>query len=625
MIDQLLFIPAVLPFLILLYLLPGFFLSRAFTGHLRNQPLFWIFLSLLFNGTLYSFLAVLGMVFLPAWLLAEALLLLPFYFFIKRKCVFLSLRLSGERLNWKSPQVMVLLILLFIFFLLVSCTKFGVFVKRTPLVADDYSQIPKVVSIAATASVPKYFYYPLRNFSYYFYGQVSAGLLTRFTDNYVKVNRSFVINFVLQTAASLYLLWLASLYLFRNFSGRLFFLLPVTFFGGFEFPVAFLSGARDLFNTHLEYWPGFNLIRTMPQISSFATINIWAPQHLFSALLLIFIFLLIFKTEGNRCLKILFLSLALSAGLGFGFFSGLVLLASYIAFSLGGMIFNRRQSFFKELFPTLLLVLLLISPLLLIVGARRTELYFELSRMHLILGSGALSIAADFLISLPIYFFLELGLLFLGLIFALKAVLLGEWRRRETIFWLIPLTPLVPILFFKFPEINDFVIRSRSITPSLLALAVFTGWFGEGLKRRWAALLIFLFLATALSPFSEFVQNYKTTPRAYTFFSDLDSKLSLNSLVFTQERAAPYFWPVPIFIHRPTIKPNRFFDQVDLQYTGLSVPPDDGLLGDDYQGVRQFIDQHPVLAKYYHLYYLSLQELPLPVAYRDLDYRLYVL
>jgi hypothetical protein len=622
--NQLLFLPLITPLLLVLYLFPGFFLARLFQGRVRNHPLFWVLLSLLFNGTLYSFLAAVGAVTLLNWLLAELLVLLPVYG-ISQRVAPLVWAPANEGLGRRSAGVLFLLILVAVFFLLTAFTKFGIFIKRTPIVADDYSQIPKVVSIAVAKGGPEHFYYPLSNLSYYYYGQVSAGLLTRFSGNYVKANRAFAINFVVQLAASLYLVWLASLYLFESVGGRLFFLLPLTFFGGFEFPVSFLMGERDLFGKHLEYWPGFPLIRSMPQISSFATMSIWAPHHLFSALLLLFLFLLLFKVSGHRFLKLFFLALMAAGAMGFSFFSGLVLPATYLVFALFSSWRGNLRSALVEVGLALLGTALLVAPFLLIIGigGRGTEFSFSLARLHLITGVASVKVLADFLVGLPLYFFLELGILFLGLLWAIRVLVMERFPGKETVFWLIPLLPLVFILFFKFPEATDFVMRSRSIAPSLLALAVFTGWAGERLPRKGKIILLFLFLVTTLPPLSEFWQNFQTTPRAYTFFSDLDKELPLNALVFTEQRAAPYFWPVPIFIHRPTVKPNPFWDQVDLQYTGLPFPPPDGLKDDDFGAVREFIDQHPFLRQDYQVYYLSLQKLNLPVVYQDLDYRLY--
>jgi hypothetical protein len=384
-------------------------------------------------------------------------------------------------------------------------------------------------------------------------------------------------------------------------------------------------GERELFNKHLEYWPGFPLIRNMPQISSFTTFNIWAPHHLFSALLLLFLFLLLFKVSGYRYLKLFFLALLIAGALGFSFFSGLVLLATYLVFALFSSWKDSFRSALVEVGLALVGTALLVAPFLFIVGisGRGTEFSFSLARLHLIPGVASVKVLADFLVSLPLYFFLELGLLFLGLLWAIRMLVVERFRGKEIVFWLIPLLPLILILFFKFPETTDFVVRSRSIAPSLLALAVFTGWAGERLPRRGKIILLSLFLVTALPPLSEFWQNFQTTPRAYTFFSDLDKELPLNALVFTEQRAAPYFWPIPIFIHRPTVKPNPFWDQVDLQYTGRFAPPPDGLAGDDYASVKTFLAQHPVLLKDYEVYYLSLQKLELPVKYQDLDYRLY--
>lgn len=625
--NQLLFLPLITPLLLVLYLLPGFFLARLFQGRVRNHPLFWVLLSLLFNGTLYSFLAVRGAVTLLHWLLAGLLVLAPIYWISRKSGLSLSFAPAVENYDGKAPQNLFLISLLALFFLLVSLTKFGIFIKRTPLVADDYSQIPKVVSIAAAPYSPKHFYYPLSNLSYYYYGQVAAGLLTRFSGNYVKANRAFAINFVIQLAASLYLIWLAAGYLFKNFFGKLFFLLPLTFFGGWEWLVSFLAGERDLFNKHLEYWPGAPPLREMPQISSFATFNIWAPHHLFSALLLLFLFLLLFRASGHRCLKLSFLSLLIAGAVGFSFFSGLVLLATYLVFSLAASLRPRR--FFPFLRETVLVLagaIFLARPFLTVIGRRETVgLTLALSRLGLLKGSSLLTEIFDFLISLPLYYFLELGLLFVGLLFAFFLVVKRKFLTEEVFFWLIPLVPLFLILFVKFSGVVDldFVVRSRSTAGALLALAVFTGWAAERLPLRACFLLLVFFLATTLSPVSEFVQNFKITPRAYTFFSDLDRDLPLNALIFTEQKAAPYFWPVPIFIHRPTVKPNPFWDQVDLQYTGRFAPPPDGLAGDDYASVKTFLFQHPVFLKDYEVYYLSLQKLELPVKYQDLDYRLY--
>lgn len=627
--EHLLFFPAITPLLLLLYFLPGFVLSRAFRGPIRNHPLFWVFLSLLFNPTLYSFLIVLfGGISLLEWVLAETVVLTGFYFLFPGRGNVLSTELLKSATRWRENYNWVLLAILFSFFLAVSYTKWGIFWRRTPIASDDFSHLPKIVAIATSPAAPRHFNYPLRSLSYYYYSYVSPGLLTRFSGNLSTVNRSFFLDYVLRTAVVLYLFWLLASYLFAGFWGKLAFLLPLTFFGGFELVAAFLTGQPRLFSTLMDNWPGVASLQSLPQVTNFVTAGIWFPHHVFSAAMAVFIFVLLFRTGGSRVLTALFLALGLTGSLGFGIFPGLLLFAATTAYLFVGWFKNRRCESLLFLLATLVLAAFFISPLFSLIGMGQRQGNFELSLSFLPFFASSQSWAAwlNFLLTVPIYYFLDLGPLFVGLglaagLLARKNLSLG----RETVFWLLFLPPLIFVLLTKFSGTRDldFNVRSRVLILSLISLAVFTGWAFERMHRKWRVILLVFYSLTFLSPLSELWQNWRTTQRAYTFFVDLDKNLPLNALVISREKVTPHYWQTQVFIHRPTVKPNYLWDQVDLQYTGLSAPPPDGLRGDDYSSVKEFLSRHPSLARDYHLYYLSQDKLDLPVVYQDLGNRLY--
>lgn len=624
MIKYLLFIPQTAPFIILLYLLPGFALSRFYSGRWRNQPLFWIFLSLIFNGPLYSVLALTNKVSLSWWVMSEAL-------------VFLLLFIAGRRFRLKpislieekevAPQGLRKYILPFIltaFFIIISLTKYDIFIKRMPIVADDYWQIPKIVSVATSTNVSQHFQYPLTNLSYYYYSYVSPGLLTRFSNNVSQAQRSFTIDFVLRLGASLYLIWMAARLLFKKYLGQLSFILATTFLGGWEFWVGFLSGQKDLFTRHLEYWPGAAWLSSMPQISGFTTTFIWAPHHLFAALTMLPVFLLIFRSVGSGVIRCLLLSLLLSGAVGFSFFAGLAVFFTYFSFSVLSLVFKKNKQSIRELLLTLLLIGILLAPFMMIIGTRRSEISWSLPSPQILNGLGQLPAPLNFLITLPIYYFLDMGVLFLGLLYVLLVIFRRSARTTEALFWLVALLPMLGVLFIKFPTDNEFVAQSRTTVPALIALVVFTGYALEKINKKLGYALLVFYSLTTLTAISEINQNLKPTPRTYNFYSQLDELLPLNSIIFADIHAANnYYWLVPLFVHRMIVKQNEAFDQVDRQYTGFDPYPADGLVGDDLSSVRLFLEQHPALNRQYHLYYLTKTPQSLPLQAQDLDYRLY--
>lgn len=629
--EHLLFFPQIAPLLLLLYFLPGFILSRAFRGRVRNHPLFWVFLSLLFNPILYSFLIVLfGKISLLEWALAELVVLSGFYFLFPGRGSVLSTELLKSVTRWRENYNWMLLLVLSAFFVVVSFTKWGIFWRRTPIASDDFSHLPKIAAIAASPAAPRHFNYPLRRLSYYYYSYVSPGLLTRFSGNLSTVNRSFFLDYVLRTGVVLYLFWLLASYLFAGFWGKLAFLLPLTFFGGFELVAAFLTRQPRLFSTLMDNWPGVPSLQSLPQVTNFVTAGIWFPHHVFSAAAAVFIFVLLFRTKGSRALTALFLAIGLTGSLGFGIFPGLLLFAATAVYLFGEWFKSRRCELLIFLLATLSLAAFFISPLfsLIGVGQRQGSFKFALSFLPFFASSQPWAAWLNFLLTVPVYYFLDLGLLFVGLCLAVW-VLAGRKRPlgKEAVFWLLFLPPLLLVLLTKFSGTLDldFNVRSRVLIPSLISLAVFTGWAFERMHRKWRVILLVFYSLTFLSPLSELWQNGRTTQRAYTFFVDLDKNIPLNSLVISREKVTPHYWQTQVFIHRPTVKPNYLWDQVDLQYTGLSAPPPDGLRGDDYLSVKEFLSKHPSLARDYHLYYLSQDKLDLPVVYQDLNNRLYSL
>lgn len=624
MIKYLLFLPQITPFIVLLYLLPGFFLSRLFSGRVRNQPLFWIFLSLLFNGPLYTVLALGDKLNLFWWILSEATIFLLFFWAVRR------FRLKPISLNEEketAPRGLrknVLPFILIAFFILISLTKYDIFLKRMPIVADDYWQIPKIVSVATSAGVPQHFQYPLTNLSYYYYSYVSPGLLTRFSNNLSQAQRSFTIDFFLRLAATLYLIWFSSQVLFRKFLSRLGYVMALTFFSGWEYWVGFLTGQTALLSKHLEYWPGASWLRSMPQISGFTTTFIWAPHHLFAALTILLIFLLIFRSVGSRIVRCLLLSLLLSSAVGFSFFVGLAVVFTYLAFSFITLVFRNNRQSLRELLLTFLLTLILLAPFMMIIGLRHSEMGLGLSYVVFLRNLGQLSVPLNLLITLPIYYFLDLGILFIGLIFGLIILFKRGMQNLEFLFWIVTLLPLIGVLIIKFPTDNEFVAQSRTITPALISLAIFTGFALEKVNKKLGYAILVLYSVTVPTAASEIFQNLKLTPRTYSFYSQLDETLPLNSVIFSDIRAAnDYYWLIPLFVHRMTVKPNGAFDQVDRQYTGYNPFPPDGLRADDFSSVSLFLNEHPDIGRHYHLYYFTKTPLALPLQAQDMDYRLY--
>lgn len=603
-----------------IYILPGFLLAQLFTSRLRKDFFAFLLFSYFLNPIFYSLLALFDKVTFYHWLLTLLFFSVSVAFFVKKKIVY-SLELS--LFDRRDKQDRIIFLVLFFFFIALSYTKLGIFLKRTPIVFDDYPHLSRVVSLATSAGRPKHFNFPTESLSYYFGGVVSPALLTRFTGNFIKVNRSFAFNFWMQTAVSLWLVFIFAKNFYKSFKSRLFFSLSTTIFGGFEFLVSLFSGQKNLFLTHLEGWPGTSIFSRMPQISSFATTYIWASHHLFAALNLLFLYLLIFKGKGNSVLKSFLLALVISCGITFSFFSGAAVMVSLLLFLTYKFLILKEDSF-KNVFLTLLITLILLVPTLLIVGVRSSSFRFALSLPTVFGGEGAFFKGLNLTFGIPLFYFLELGVLSLGILYIANQIKAKKPFFEESfVFFIIPLIPLFLISLVEFPEVNDFVARSRSITPSLVALAVMTGlYFKEVSQKRLFSLAIFSILTT-LSPISEIYQNSVKTPPVSAWLIYADSQLPLKSIVFSQNEDTFPKWQISVFLHRMTVKANYQLDQVDFQYTGLEDLPKDGLLADTYEEITDYLKKHPTLEENYKIYYISKEELDLAVVQEEFGKKLY--
>lgn len=556
--------------LLSLYLLPGYFFSFLFSGKLRKSPFFYLFLSFLVVPLLYTFLITLKILSFANFLIVEA----TFAFL----CLLVSKKIGGsQRVNLDSvispfslsPSIVLLSVS---FFLLVMSPRLGLWQGYFPI-GDDQHQIRKIVSVAESPNEPLFYHFPTTRLTIYYFNNVAPGLMTKFSGNFVKANQSWFIHAGLQTALILWLIVMIGGGLLKGNTQRLIFLFGTTYFSGLEFYLYKLKSPGYV--DQLEWWSDwvFPQSKIHMQISNPFNLFFWVPQHLMAALFVLVIYLFLKSAERHKAVSLVFLALLWTSILGNSAFVLISAAAVYGIYSLMELIRTRDLiGTIKFNLPVILLAL--------VMSAKNLELFLTAEKGHyfvpmlnvfwFVSNSTLWGRIVNLTLTVPLYLFVEFGVLFFVLIHSIIKFVRDKNFRDKYLFLYLFIF-LLPVIFFV-KSLDDDNISMRSFIPVQLALVIFMAEFsGDLLKSKLRAILIILIslslsLPSGLYDFGlRFADQFKPIQgQSYEFYSWIDKNLPLNSIVFT-----PYYYAdnLTALGHRFTFKDPGLFSATDQEHT----------------------------------------------------------
>lgn len=577
---------------IALYPLPGFIFSRLTSGKLRNNVFFWLFLSSITLPFLYQFLAYLKILSLISYLLLLGLLFLLVNF-LNLKRIDLDKVFPTNHSTRRDVFSILAIGALGVFLVLLLLPRIGLWQGNFPI-GDDRHRMGKIISVAESPNVPLFYRFPTTPLTIYYFDQVQPGLMVRFSNNEIKTNQAWVIHNFLRGLVLVWLIWLLAWSLIKDSLGRLVTILSLTFIGGLEFYLQLIKGVSI---NHVEWWtdwwgPQFYIHM---QISNPFTSAFWVPQHYLGGLLTIPLYLLLISKEKNNLVGKLLLALILASILGYSAFV-------FVTVVIGLALYFLIRIFLKEekLIPLLkdnfwwgIISLGLSSPLIYLFAEADKESYFSFGLNSFQFFNNYLLVnkIINFLITIPYFLIVELSVLFIVLLFSLYLFFKERLWRSTLLFWYLMMIPLGVMFVFRAADDNN--ISMRSTLPSLIALAIFSGFFVRILINRLKKVLNkrFLYLSLMIillwsfpSNLTEFFYRYQgqfteTYGLTSPIFETIDRKLPLNSIVFTQK---PLHDSVTALGHRFTFKPLLDFNPTDKEYAS-------------YKKIRQFEREEDIL------------------------------
>lgn len=314
---------------VLVYCGFGFFLSRFLRSRVRNIPLTWLVLSLLFSPVWLSlqhifftitplFVAVSGAGYFILGLAADRWL-------IDRMLPRATLIEETHKIRVWETCLYVLLFTVFLFFLVSA--KLTLIRSLGPTILDDANNTNKLMAVGFNLDQPRYFHMPLLPLNYYYFDFYLSGALYRLTS--FTAQQSLFVHNILEYVAFMYLFAYAAVVLFSRVAARLTFILSSTFAGGFEYFI-FKYFDRPIPAGHVEWW-----VREVPiphnfdsQISAMYTLFLWVPQHLIAGMC--FLVILLLAAHQPTMARRAVIAILFSAILGFSTFVFLTAILSYM-------------------------------------------------------------------------------------------------------------------------------------------------------------------------------------------------------------------------------------------------------------------------------------------------------
>jgi len=595
--------------IILLYLLPGYFFSYLFSGKLRKSPFFILFLSFLTVPILYTSLV--------------SFHILSFLSFFISEVMFAVLCLTGskklgelQKVNLDevippfslSPWVVLLGIS---FFLLVMSPRLGLWQGYFPI-GDDQHQIRKIVSLAESPNEPLFYHFPTTRLTIYYFNNVAPGLLTKFSGNFVKANQAWFIHVGLQTALILWLLVRIGGSLLKNNTQRFIFLFGITYFSGLEFYLYKLKGIGYI--DQLEWWSDwvFSQSKIHMQISNPFNLFFWVPQHLMAALFVLVVFVFLKSSEKNKAAALIFLALLWAGILGN---SAFIFISTAVVYGVYMLIELKRTRDFPGLakfnLPIIFMALILsVKNLELFLTAEKGHYFVPMSNVFWFVNNSTIfGKLVNFSITIPLYLFVEFGVLFFVLIYALTRFSKDEEFKNKYLFFYI-FVFLLPVIFVV-KSLDDNNISMRSFIPVQIALAIFAAelfesWISN--KKHLFVPLLILAVASLPSGIFDFSLRFaeQTKPvdeKNYALYKQIDQKLPLNSIIL-----APFGFEDKITAlgHRFTFKDPVLFNATDREHTARSkIARYEGFNISDSSRIYKLLEDNQKTLKDFRFYSLS--------------------
>lgn len=601
----------------LVYFLPGLTLTHLFKGRLRSDPFFIVFLSFLLTPFFYQFLAHSGQLTLLNWLALNAIFMIVFYLFGHRfgqqqldlDKVFAK---SGNENNNGKVWKWGIIVIASIFFTLVILGKLGLPLGFLP-VGDDKPRLQKTAAIALSDELPLFYNFPLSEMTIYYFNNVPSGLMTKFSNNEIEVNISWFIHSIISTITMLWLIWLLARQLFTTYLERFVLFLVLTFGSGLEF---FLAKIRGFSEPHLEWWTDWGPFpgKLHTQISAFFTLFFWVSQHLFAALLIIPLYFLLISTERKKITTQIFVGIILASLVGYSMFVFLTVIGVYLLFLLIRIL--TKQEKFRVVIRQNLVIggvsLLLALPMLqLYLGAEKESYFLFYANAFYFLDNNLWYFKIiNLLLTIPIFLFVEFGLLLLIMIGTGYLFIRKKWWKTEKLYWALFL--LVPIWFVFFVKAaDDNNISMRSMIPVQIALGVFTAYFFGWLQKKYqpqqkvvvaaVGLLLITILPTALYEASQrLFFNFRTVDPIYQL---MDQQLPLNAVVLSLSKDDPDY--ISALAHRYTFKPLENFNVTDFEYVAFGKIKDLTFEKPSLESYRKLLSDRPDLRDKYRFYLLG--------------------
>ncbi|MCL5004196.1 MAG: hypothetical protein M1352_02910 [Patescibacteria group bacterium] len=591
----------------LLYLAPGLALSRFFNGSLRKSVFFYILGSFLIVPVFYTFLISLNILSPLALVVLSAVFVAA--------CLSLDKVTKGfARVNSDSlfppfsPSPLVVGAAV-IFFLVVMSPRLGLWQGWFP-VGDDQHQLRKITSVAESPADPLFYHFPTTRLTIYYFNNVQPGLWVKLSNNLIKVNQAWFIHVAVQTLLLLWIIIRLGGSFFKEASQRFLLFFGLTFFSGLEFYVYKLKGPSYV--DQLEWWSDWFLPQSHlhMQISNPTTLFFWVPQHLMAALFVLIIYIFLRSGEKNRPVSLVFLALLWAGILGN---SAFIFLSTVVVYALYWLveIWQKRNFFeaFKFNLPIVVLALILSAKNIeLFLTAEKGGYFVYMANVFWFLPNVSLfNKAVNLVLTVPLYLFVELGVLFFVLILSLaKFVRDTKIRERYLFFYLFIF--LLPIIFFV-KSLDDDNISMRSFIPAQIGLALMAAelWpeIRQRLKRLSGPVLLFLIVVSLPSGLFDlglrFKEQFSPANKVnVNLFEAIDSRLPLNSIVFANYNLADRLSALG---HRFTFKDPNLFSATDREHTARSqVEKYAGLNFGEGFGVYKVLEENSFLTKGYQLY-----------------------
>lgn len=330
------------------YLGPGAFFSRFFDTRFRNNPVFWILLSLIISPLYVSIRSVFGDVSHLELLYVSAILfwcaLLP----IPIRKIF-TLLPEKKKASFSAALIQIGIALLF--FLALATAKLSLLNNIHDVIWDDISKTQVVISTGYDLSNPRSYRDIATPLIYHHFDYILPGAIFRLTS--LSAQEAWYTHNILEYIAMLAFLIYIGTYFFRTTLGSVsFFLMATIAGGGLEYFLYRVIGKSPPFGLYSELWDnnigklngGGLQFELWSQFYSFQ----WAPHHMLAFIIFLLLVILVIRWE-ERCNK--YLASALAGGLiGFSIFvflTGVVSLAFSLTHQFLRTIFLRGEALLR--------------------------------------------------------------------------------------------------------------------------------------------------------------------------------------------------------------------------------------------------------------------------------------